>query len=123
MSAKLIAIIVSFFVLFLIIDLIRREKLTFKYAVGWILASLFGITFALCDGLLLSVSSFFGFELPSNFIFFSLIGVLTFMTLFMTIFLCQQNRRNDTIAQRISLLELEVRQGNQKDLIEESDKK
>ena len=123
MSVKFIAVIVSFFILFLIIDLIRREKLTFKYAVGWIFAALIAITFALFDGLLLKVSTFFGFELPSNFIFFSLIGVLTFMTLLMTLFLCQQNRRNDTIAQRISLLELEICQKNKEKLIEESDQK
>lgn len=118
MSAKLIAVIVSFIILFLIIDLIRREKLTFKYAIGWIFASLIAITFAVFDGLLLKVSTFFGFELPSNFVFFSLIGALTLMTLLMTLFLCQQNRRNDTIAQRISLLELELRQQNK-----ESDQK
>jgi len=123
MSAKLVAVFVSLFILFLIIDLIRREKLTFKYAVGWIIASLLGITFAVCEGLLVKVSRFFGFDLPSNFIFFSLIGILTLMTLLMTLFLCQQNRRNDIIAQKISLLELEICKSDKKDLTGTIDKK
>lgn len=51
-----------------------------------------------------------GFELPSNFIFFALFCVFVFLSLLLTVFLCQQNSRNDVMAQKIALLEFELKE-------------
>ena len=107
---KLLAIFLSSVILVCVIELVRREKLTFKYAVGWIFVSLLAILFAVFDKYVFSLAQFFGFELPSNFIFFSLLAVFVFLSLLMTIFLCQQNNRNDTMAQKIAILEFEIDQ-------------
>ena len=63
---------------------------------------------------LFKLASILGFELPSNFIFFTLFCVFVFLSLVMTVFLCQQNNRNDTMAQKIALLEFEIKQLKQK---------
>ena len=54
------------------------------------------------------LASHLGFEVPSNFIFFCLMGAFVFLSLLLTVFLCQQNRRNDRMAQKIALLERDL---------------
>ena len=113
MGIKILAIIVSAAVLSTVIELVRREKLTFKYAFGWMVISGVGLFFAVFDQLLFKVAYAWGFQLPSNFIFFMLLVFFVFLSLFLTIFLCQQNNRNDTIAQKIGILEFEIQRLNQ----------
>ena len=105
MNVKMLSLILSVFFLAFIVELVRQDKLTFKYAAGWLLVSLLALFLATFDGILLFLSGFFGFELASNFIFFTVLCVFVFLSLLLTIFLCQQNKRNDRIAQRLGLLE------------------
>jgi hypothetical protein len=108
LSLKALTIVLSVFVFFLVIELIRREKLTFKYAAGWLGIACLGIFLAIFDNIVLGVAQLFGFELASNFIFFALLSIFVFLSLLMTVFLCQQNNRNDVMAQKIGILEEEV---------------
>jgi len=108
MGIKILTGFLSVAIFVLVLELARRGKLTFKYAIGWIAISLLGIIFIIFDQLLAAVSAWFGFTLPSNFIFFTLFCFFMFLSLFLTIFLCQQNNRNDTMAQEIGLLKLEI---------------
>ena len=108
MNVKIITIIFSLVVFIFVTELIRKEKLTFKYALGWLSASALATFLAVFDKVIFAISKIFGFELPSNFIFFSLIGMLIILSLIMTIFLCQQNNRNDKIAQKVAILENEI---------------
>lgn len=93
-----------------VLELIRKERLTFKYAFGWLGVGGLLIFFAVFDKLLYQMAYLLGFELPSNFIFFSLSGVFVVLSFLMTLFLCQQNERNDIMAQRIGILEFEIKQ-------------
>ncbi len=107
-SIKLIAICLSFAVFLFVIELVRRERLTFKYAIGWLFISFLAILFSFFDKFLFKCSSWLGFELPSNFIFFALLFVFVLWSLLLSIFLCQQNKRNDIIAQKIGIIESEL---------------
>ena len=119
MSTKLTTVTLLLLLLIFVIELVRREKLTFKYAAGWLLILLIGLFFAVFERCLFAISRWLGFQLPSNFIFFGLLGSFVFLSLLLTIFLCQQNDRNDTIAQKIAMLEYELKKlkgkENQKD--------
>jgi hypothetical protein len=108
-SVRLLAVVISCAILCFVIELIRREKLTFAFAFGWIIVCVLGIFFSIFNQLLFKLAAFFGFELPSNFIFFSLLSVFVFLTLLLTIFLSQQSLRNDRMAQKISLMEHEIK--------------
>lgn len=108
MEIKWLAILLSIGVLWTVIELVRREKLTFKYALSWLVISTAALFFAVFDSLLFRIAHTLGFELPSNFIFFLLLVFFVLLSLFLTIFLCEQNNRNDTIAQKIGILELEI---------------
>ena len=110
MDVKHVAIVISLIILFFVIDLIRREKLTFQYALSWLIAAILALFLSIFDNVLLHVSKFFGFELASNFIFFALLATFVFMSLLMTLFLCQQSRRNELIAQKLAVLEFKLHQ-------------
>lgn len=108
MSINFIAIGLSLAIFIFVLDLIRREKLTFKYALSWLVVSALGIFFSFFPKVLFVISDLCGFILPSNFIFFSLMCAFVFLSLLLTVFLCQQNRRNDRLVQRMALLENEI---------------
>lgn len=105
MNSQMLTIVLAVLLLVLVIDLVRREKLSFKYAFGWILICVSAIGAAVFKNILFRFSYWLGFELPSNFIFFASLAGITFLSLLLTIFLCQQNHRNDKIAQKLGLLE------------------
>ena len=109
MDARLLSISLSVLMLFLIIELVRRERLTFKYAAGWLLVSVAGILLAVFEGVLHAVARFLGFALLSNFVFFAILVGFVFLSLLLTILLCQQNDRNDRLAQLVGMLENKVR--------------
>ena len=108
MMIHLLAIGISLTIFLFVIDLVRRHKLTFKYALAWLFVSGAAVFFAVFYRTLFAIASFIGFELPSNFIFFALMCAFVFLSLLLTVFLCEQNERNDTMAQRIALLEFEI---------------
>ena len=108
MGIKFLATIASLAVLLMAIELVRREKLTFKYAFGWMVISGWGLFFTIFDRLLFKIAYALGFQLPSNFIFFTLLTAFVFLSLMLTIFLSQQNNRNDTMAHKIAFLEYEI---------------
>lgn len=105
MNVRLLSIFLAVVFFFIVIDLVRREKLTFKYAAGWLSVTLLGILLAVFDKFLSGFAAKLGFQLTSNFIFFIVSCGLIFLSLILTMFLCQQNSRNDKMAQKIALLE------------------
>lgn len=110
MKIHLVSLLVSLVIFFVVIDLVRRHRLTFKYAIGWLLISVTAIFLAIFDHLLFALAHFLGFELPSNFIFFAVLSMFVFLSLLLTVFLCQQNERNDVMAQKIAILEFELKE-------------
>jgi hypothetical protein len=110
MTIHALAILISSVIFLFVLDLVRRQKLTFKYALAWLFVSAGAIFFAVFKNLLFDISVWAGFELPSNFIFFALLSAFVFLSLLLTVFLCQQNSRNDRMAQKIALLEFEIQQ-------------
>ncbi len=114
MSIQLTAIVLSLIVFIFVVELVRRERLTFKYAFAWLFFAAAGVFASVFKEPLFALSRWFGFELPSNFIFFGLLCAFVFLSLLLTVFLCQQNKRNDRMAQTLGLLELEIRKLKEK---------
>lgn len=99
----------ALFIFLAVLDLVRREKMTFKYAFVWLLVSPAALVCAIFEQIPFAIARFFGFELTSNFVFFTLLSVFVLITLLITAFLCQQNRRNDKVAQKLAALEYELK--------------
>ncbi|HLF17274.1 MAG TPA: DUF2304 domain-containing protein [Candidatus Omnitrophota bacterium] len=107
---KYLVLILSAIIILFVIELIREEKFTFKYAFGWIFVSSLAIIFTLFDEVLFKAARLLGFELTSDFVLFIFLSAFVFMILMMTVFLCQQNSHNDRIAQKLGILEFEIEQ-------------
>ena len=114
MNIKFLAICISIFIFFLVIELIRREKMTFKYAVLWLFISILGILCAVYEKILFKIAELFGFELPSNFIFFLISAIFVVISLMLTVYVCQQNGRLESMAQKIGIIELELKNEEKK---------
>ena len=109
MNIQALAVLLSLLIFATVVELVRRHRLTFKYALAWLLVSSLGIVCSVFKGFIFRLSTLLGFEVPSNFIFFTLFCVFIFVSLLLTVFLCQLNSRNDRMAQKIALLEAELR--------------
>ena len=109
MHAKVFAIASSVTILLFVIDLIRRQKITFKYAVVWLLTSLLALSLSLWDAPIQILSKWAGFTLPSNFILFLLLCFVTLLSLLLTIYMNEQNTRSDALAQSIARMEHKIK--------------
>ena len=114
-TTRVLALSLSVLLFMFVVDLVRREKLTFKYAAGWLVASVIAIFFSLFDRCLFSLAKAFGFQLASNFVFFALLGIFVLLSLLLTVFLYQQDKRNGIIAQKMAKLEHELIELRKKD--------
>lgn len=109
MHPRTFAFIMAFIVLLLVIDQIRRQKMTFKYALAWLISSGLVLFFTIQDQWLSKLASWAGFELPSNFIFFLLLIFVIFSSLLLTLHINQQNSRSECLAQAIARLDYRLK--------------
>ncbi len=110
MPIKYFILIITVMILAAVVDSIRREKMTFKYAANWFLGGIAAIIFALNEQWIFKLSQWAGFSLPSNFIFFLLLVFVIFLSLRMTLFINEQNSRAEALAQAVAKLENEISQ-------------
>lgn len=109
MQAKVFAVTSSLAILFFVIELIRRQKMTFKYSVVWLLTCLLALSLSLLDQPIQTLSKLAGFELPSNFIFFLLMCFVTLLSLLLTVYVNEQNSRSEILAQSVATLEYKIK--------------
>lgn len=109
MQAKTFAILIAIFIFLLIVDLIRRQKMTFKYSLFWLSASAATLFLAVFDNTLHSLSRLAGFELSSNFVFFLFLAFISTLCLFLTVYINEQSDRTEKLAQALGLLDCRVR--------------
>lgn len=105
MHPKIFALIMTSFILISVINLIRRQKMTFKYALAWLASSVLVIIFTIQDQWIRALADWAGFTLTSNFIFFLLLIFVIFFSLLLTIHINEQNSRTESLAQAIAKLD------------------
>lgn len=108
MNARLFAILAAIAIFFTVLSLIRQKRMSFKYSVSWLSASLTAIILSLYPPFLKNLSEWAGFALPSNFIFFMLLVFSVVLSLLLTIYINEQNNRTETLAQKVGILEHEL---------------
>jgi hypothetical protein len=118
MQAKTFALVMTALILFFVINLIRRQKMSFKYALAWLLSSSLTILFSIQDSWLQAISKWAGFALPSNFVFFLLLIFVILFSLLLTLYINEQNSRTEALAQTLAKLDYRL-----KKIEKESEKK
>lgn len=122
MHPKIFALITAGTVLFFVIDLIRRQKMTFKYALTWLVTSGLVLFFTIQDPWLNQLAQWAGFTLPSNFIFFLLLVFVIFFSLLLTLYMNEQNSRSEALAQAIARMDLRIKKMEQDSSVGKSSK-
>lgn len=105
---KIMAILASGTVLFLVIELIRRGRLKERYSLLWLISSVILLVFSSSRALLETVAYFFGVFYPPSFLFLLAFLFLLLITLHFSVVISGLSERNKTLAQEIALLRLMV---------------
>ena len=93
--------------LIVLIAMIRRKQLEFRYALVWMIAGICILILTIFPGIISALASVMGIRSPMNLLFF-LGFCLSLMILFdLTIFASQTHRKMKRLAQEIALLERE----------------
>jgi hypothetical protein len=105
---KVIALVVGLWMLFLIIELVRRRKLREEYSWLWLMTGSVILLLTLWFDLLKWMTELVGAVSPSSTIFLFAFLFLVFISLHFSVVISKLTDRNKELAQRYALLELEV---------------
>lgn len=106
---RLVAVLLATGVLVLVIELVRRRKLREEYSWVWAATSLVLIALAASQDLLRTLSSLIGAASSVSTLFFGALVFLLALVLQFSVRLSRLTHRHRTLAQRMALLEEEVR--------------
>ena len=107
--SRILSISLSLILLFSIIELIRRNKLKEKYAILWLITGISILLLAVFEKLLYWITAIFGIAMPINAIFFLGIFFIILMSLHFSLAISNLVEQNKRLAQRLALLELEIK--------------
>jgi len=110
MDARHSALIIAILIFLFIIELIRQQKMTFKYSLFWLSASGFTLLLAFDKKILPALSHLAGFKLTSNFVFFLFLAFISLLCLFLTVYINEQNSRTESLAQTVGILDNRLRE-------------
>jgi hypothetical protein len=110
MSAYIVALIGSVLILFGILELLRRRQLSEKYAVLWLVVGVLLLIVTIFPGLLSTISTAAGVEVPSNLLFFTAIVFLIGVALHLSWELSRLEDETRKLAEDLAILRLDVEQ-------------
>lgn len=108
-----LSIAVTLALLLLVFELVRRKRLSERYAILWLLAAVTLFVLAAWKGLLTSLASDVGISYPPSALFAVAIGLIAMILLNFSLAVSRLSDQNKILAQRLSLLQhrLDEREG------------
>jgi hypothetical protein len=103
-----LAIAFTFGLLVLVFELVRRKRLSERYAILWLLAAVTLFVLAVWKGLLTSLSSDVGISYPPSLLFIVAIGLIAMILLNFSLAVSRLSDQNKLLAQRLGLLQQRV---------------
>lgn len=107
-NLRLVVIIFILFLFILIAYLLRKRKLSTKYAIVWFLAIIVMLLTVLLPDVMKYIANLIGFELLSNMLLCIFIAILLFITLALTIVVSSNKRRITLLIEEVSILKKEL---------------
>lgn len=108
-----IAIAVTFALLLLVFELVRRKRLSERYAILWLLAAITLFVLAAWKGLLTSLSHDVGISYPPSALFAVAIGLIAMILLHFSLAVSRLSDENKILAQRLALLAQRVEESGE----------
>jgi hypothetical protein len=103
-----LAIALTFGLLLLVFELVRRKRLSERYAILWLLAAITLFVLAVWKGLLTSLSSDVGISYPPSLLFTVAIGLIAMILLNFSLAVSRLSDQNKVLAQRLGLLQQRI---------------
>lgn len=103
-----LAIALTFGLLLLVFELVRRKRLSERYAILWLLAATTLFVLAVWKGLLTSLSADVGISYPPSLLFTVAIGLIAMILLNFSLAVSRLSDQNKVLAQRLGLLQQRV---------------
>jgi hypothetical protein len=103
-----VAIGVTFALLVVVFELVRRKRLSERYAILWLLAALVLFVLAVWKGLLTSLSHDVGISYPPSALFAVAIGLIAIILLHFSVAVSRLSDQNKILAQRLGLLQQQI---------------
>lgn len=105
---QIIAIIVSLFIFFIVIELIRQNHLKERYSLVWLGAAAVLMVFSIWRRLLDFIAISFGIYYPPSFLFLLAIAFLLILLLHFSMIVSSLSENNKRIAQEIGILKSRI---------------
>lgn len=102
---RALAIAVTLGLLLLVFELVRRKRLSERYAILWLLAAATLFVLAAWKGLLTSLSHDVGISYPPSALFAVAIGLIIMLLLHFSLAVSRLSDQNKILAQRLGLLQ------------------
>jgi hypothetical protein len=109
LTSYLLGIAGAVLVILVVVELLRRGRLRERHAVWWLIAGLFALIAAVIPGTVVWAARALGIEVPINLVFFVSIAILFLVCLQLSAEVTRLESKTRTLAERLALLELEVR--------------
>jgi hypothetical protein len=103
-----LAIAVTLALLLLVFELVRRKRLSERYAILWLLAATTLFVLAVWKGLLTSLSHDVGISYPPSALFAVAIGLIAMILLHFSLAVSRLSDQNKVLAQRLGLLQQRI---------------
>jgi hypothetical protein len=110
LTAYIFSVAAALVTLVVVIDLLRRRRLRERHAIWWLVAGVLALLISLFPPALEWAASLVGIEVPVNLVFFVSIAVLVLVAIQHSVELTQLESKTRDLAERMALLELELRQ-------------
>ncbi len=108
-KAQIIALIVTFGILLLVLDLVRRRRLSERYAIIWMTAAFALLVLSIWTGGLDAIADLMGIQEPANAIFIIAFAVGFLLLLNFSVVSSRLNEESKVLAQEVARLEQELR--------------
>jgi hypothetical protein len=112
---QLVTIIGAAALLLTVLELVRRRRLTERYALLWLLSACVLLGLAIWSDALSSISHAIGVIYPPNALFFIAIGCILLLLLHFSSVVSRLSDQTETLAQRQALLDERLRRQEQRD--------
>ena len=101
---KITSIVFLLIIIFVILELVKKEKIAIKYSFVWLIPFIILLIFVLIPGFLTWTTNILGFQTASNMILTLLVGLLLVISIALTVIVSSQKEQIRLLIQEISLL-------------------
>jgi len=116
---RIVAIVATVGLLFVVLDLVRRRRLLERYALVWLAVTLVLLVVALWGKVLDGISSLIGVAYPPSALFVIAFGFVIFLLLHFSVAVSKLTDQSRVLAQQLSLLEERMRRQEARSDVEE----